>query len=178
MFENIKADLNVILEKDPAVKSKVEAILCYPGFHALTAHRFNHLLYKHGHFLSARLSSQFVRFFTGIEIHPGATIGKGVFIDHGMGIVIGETAEVGNNVTLYHGVTLGGRTDAKGKRHPTIEDNVEIGAGATILGKITIGKNSKIGCGAVVLKDVPSDYTYVGVPCTKLLISHTTGERS
>ncbi len=164
MLKRLKEDLQVIFERDPAAKSVLEAILCYPGLHALWAHRLAHAFYKRRFFLLARLLSQISRFFTGIEIHPGAKIGRGFFIDHGMGVVIGETAEIGDNVTLYQGVTLGGTGKEKGKRHPTIGNNVVVGAGAKILGPIVIGDHAKIGAGSVVLKDVPSYTTVVGVP--------------
>jgi len=151
-------------KKDPAAKSSLEIILLYQGLHALIYHRIAHFLYKCKLFLLARLLSQFSRAMTGIEIHPGAVIGRGFFIDHGMGVVIGETAVVGDNVLLYQGVTLGGTGLEKGKRHPTIGDNVVIGAGAKVLGNITIGENSYIGANAVVIKDVPPNSTVVGVP--------------
>ncbi|MDI3533723.1 MAG: serine O-acetyltransferase [Thermosediminibacterales bacterium] len=164
MLETIKRDIEVIFERDPAAKSVLEVILCYPGFHALLLHRIAHYFYKKGLVLLPRLISHLNRFLTGIEIHPGAKIGKGFFIDHGMGIVIGETAEIGENVTLYQGVTLGGTGKEKGKRHPTIGNNVVIGAGAKILGPFKVGDNTKIGAGAVVLKEVPPNSTVVGVP--------------
>nr|WP_259678946.1 serine O-acetyltransferase EpsC [Clostridium chauvoei] len=151
-----------ILENDPAARSKLEVFLLYPCIHALIAYRIAHYFYKHKLFFIARLISQISRFLTGIEIHPGATIGKGLFIDHGMGVVIGETAEIGDNVTLYHGVTLGGTGKDKGKRHPTVEDGVIIGAGAKVLGPITLGKGCKVGANTVVLKDVPKGATAVG----------------
>jgi serine O-acetyltransferase len=164
MWRRIKRDIEVIFERDPAARSLLEILLCYPGFHAILLHRVAHFLHRKGFKLLARLISQFNRFWTGIEIHPGAQIGEGLFIDHGMGVVIGETAEIGNNVTLYQGVTLGGTGKEKGKRHPTIGNNVVIGAGAKILGNITIGDNVKIGAGSVVLRDVPPNCTVVGVP--------------
>lgn len=164
MFKTIKRDIEVIFERDPAAKSVLEVILCYPGFHALLLHRIAHYFHKKGLVLLPRLISHLNRFLTGIEIHPGAKIGKGFFIDHGMGIVIGETAEIGENVTLYQGVTLGGTGKEKGKRHPTIGNNVVIGAGAKILGPFKVGDNTKIGAGAVVLKEVPPNSTVVGVP--------------
>jgi serine O-acetyltransferase len=164
MFKKMRADLNAALINDPAAKSRLLVILTYPGFHALRIHTLCHFLYKIKLRFLARIISQLNRFFTGIEIHPGAKIGRGVFIDHGMGVVIGETAEVGDNVLIYHGVTLGGTGKDTGKRHPTVEANVIISAGAKILGPITIGKNSKIGAQAVVLKDVPPNSTAVGVP--------------
>lgn len=164
MFRKIKEDINTIFERDPAAKSIMEVILCYPGLHAVLSHRMAHFLYNRKLFLFARLLSQISRFFTGVEIHPGAVVGKGLFIDHGAGIVIGETAEIGDDVTLYQGVTLGGTGKDKGKRHPTVGHNVTIGAGAKILGPITIGHNSKIGAGAVVVRCIPSNCTAVGVP--------------
>lgn len=164
MFHQIRQDIRVIFDRDPAAKTIVEVVLCYPGLHALISHRMAHYLYKKNWVLLPRLISQVSRFFTGIEIHPGATIGQGLFIDHGMGVVIGETAEVGDNVTLYQGVTLGGTGKEKGKRHPTIGNNVFIGSGAKILGSIKVGDNVKIGAGSVVTKPVPNDSTVVGVP--------------
>ena len=152
------------MEKDPAATSKIMVLFTYPGVKALMWHRPANWCYRHKMKFLARVISQHVRFWTGIEIHPGATIGKGVFIDHGAGVVIGETAEVGNNVTLYQGVTLGGTGKDAGKRHPTIEDNVVIAAGAKVLGPFTVGKGSKIGAGSVVLKPVPENCTVVGVP--------------
>lgn len=166
MFRQIRKDIQVIFERDPAARSIIEVVLCYPGFHAVLFHRLAHWLYLKNWVLLARVISQFARFLTGIEIHPGAKIGQGFFIDHGMGVVIGETAEVGDNVTLYQGVTLGGTGKEKGKRHPTIGDNVFIGSGAKILGSIKIGDNVKIGAGSVVTKPVPPDSTVVGVPGT------------
>lgn len=156
--------VKAVMDNDPAVKSPVEAILCYPCVWALGCHRVSHWLYRKRLYLLARVLSQSMRFLTGIEIHPGARIGTGVFIDHGMGVVIGETAEVGNNVVMFHGVTLGGTGKDKGKRHPTVEDGAYIGARATILGPITIGRGAKIGAGAVVLTSVPPYATAVGVP--------------
>jgi len=164
VLRQIKGDIKAIFERDPAAKTILEVILCYPGLHALIAHRLAHYLYKKNMVLLPRIISQLTRFFTGIEIHPGAKIGQGVFIDHGMGVVIGETAEVGDNVTIYQGVTLGGTGKEKGKRHPTIGNNVFIGAGAKILGSIKVGDNVKIGAGSVVTKPVPSNTTVVGVP--------------
>jgi len=164
MFSRLKKDIKVIFERDPAAKSIWEVILCYPGFHAIILHRIAHYLYKKNLVLLPRLISQFSRWITGIEIHPGAKIGDGLFIDHGTGVVIGETAEVGNNVTIYQGVTLGGTGKEKGKRHPTIGNNVVISTGAKILGSITVGDNARIGAGSVVLKPVPPNTTVVGVP--------------
>lgn len=164
MFRSIRNDIRVIFERDPAARSVAEILLCYPGFHAVRFHHGAHWLWTHGFRVPARFLSHISRALTGIEIHPGATIGQGFFIDHGMGVVIGETTEIGENVTLYHGVTLGGTTWNKGKRHPTIEDNVIIGAGAAVLGNIRIGRNSKIGSGSVVNRDVPPNSTVVGIP--------------
>jgi serine O-acetyltransferase len=164
MSGQIRRDIRVIFERDPAARSIWEVILCYPGFHAVLFHRMSHWLYQHKMVLLPRLISQLSRFLTGIEIHPGAKIGQGFFIDHGTGVVIGETAEVGDNVTLYQGVTLGGTGKEKGKRHPTIGNNVVIGAGAKVLGSFKVGDNVKIGAGSVVNKPVPSDTTVVGVP--------------
>ncbi|KXZ38957.1 serine O-acetyltransferase [Alkalithermobacter thermoalcaliphilus JW-YL-7 = DSM 7308] len=160
----IKDEINAIKKNDPAARNTLEIILNYPGLHAIIMHRFAHFFYKKEFFLIARIISNINRFLTGIEIHPGAKIGKGLFIDHGMGIVIGETAEIGDNVTIYHGVTLGGTGKDKGKRHPTIGNNVIISAGAKVLGPIYIGDNSKIGANAVVLKDVDPNCTVVGIP--------------
>lgn len=164
MFKTIHADVQSVLDRDPAARNVLEVLLCYPGLHAIWAHRLSHRLWKRGLKLLARWISQIMRGITGIEIHPGATIGRNFFIDHGMGVVIGETAEVGNDVTLYHGVTLGGTSLHKTKRHPTIEDHVVIGAGAKVLGAITIGENSRIGANAVVVKSTPPNSVIVGVP--------------
>ncbi|NPV93340.1 MAG: serine O-acetyltransferase [Firmicutes bacterium] len=163
-FERLKQDIQTIFERDPAAKSTWEVILTYPGLHAILVHRISHKLYHRGWFVLARLISHIGRHFTGIEIHPGAKVGRGLFIDHGMGVVIGETAEIGNNVTLYQGVTLGGTGKEKGKRHPTVGNNVVVAVGAKVLGNITVGDNAKIGAGSVVLADVPNDSTVVGVP--------------
>ncbi|WP_418791398.1 serine O-acetyltransferase [Phosphitispora sp. TUW77] len=164
MFNRIRKDIKVIFERDPAAKSLLEVLLAYPGLHALLFHRLAHYLYKKGLILLPRIISQFSRFVTGIEIHPGACIGEGLFIDHGIGVVIGETAEVGNNVTIYQGVTLGGTGKEKGKRHPTVGNNAVISAGAKVLGNIKIGDNTRIGAGSVVLADVPPNTTVVGIP--------------
>ena len=153
-----------ILDKDPAANNKLQVFLLYPSIHAVIHHKISHILYKKKIIFLARLISQISRFFTGIEIHPGAQIEKHLFMDHGMGIVIGETSIIGENVTIYHGVTLGGVSLDKGKRHPTIGNNVIIGAGAKVLGNITIGDNSKIGANSVILKDIPKDSVAVGVP--------------
>ena len=164
MFERMKEDIAVVFEQDPAATSKLEVILTYAGLHAIWSHRIAHALYKKHFFFLARAISQISRFFTGIEIHPGATIGRRFFIDHGSGVVIGETCEIGNDCTIYQGVTLGGTGKEKGKRHPTLADNVLIATGAKVLGSITIGENSKVGAGSVVLKDVPMNSTVVGIP--------------
>ncbi|PKM76704.1 MAG: serine O-acetyltransferase [Firmicutes bacterium HGW-Firmicutes-15] len=164
MFETLKREIQVVFERDPAARSVAEVIFCYPGFHAIIYHKLAHFLYKKERFFLARLVSHFSRFMTGIEIHPGATIGKGFFIDHGSGIVIGETTEIGDNVTLYQGVTLGGSGKEKGKRHPTIGNNVTISAGAKVLGSFTVGDHAKIGGGSVVIKTVPPGCTVIGVP--------------
>ncbi len=164
MFRTIKEEIDTIFREDPAAKSVLEIVLCYPGFHAVLYHRLAHKLYKARVPLLPRMISQFARFFTGIEIHPGATIGRRFFIDHGMGVVIGETAEVGDDVLLYQGVTLGGTGNEKGKRHPTLGDGVVVGAGAKVLGSIRIGNHVKIGAGSVVVHPVPDYSTVVGVP--------------
>ncbi|GAA0076726.1 serine O-acetyltransferase [Clostridium sp. CTA-5] len=174
MFKKLNYDLERVLINDPAAKSKIEVLLLYPCIHALIAYRISHFLYKHKRFFLARLISQLARFFTGIEIHPGAKIGKGLFIDHGMGVVIGETAEIGDDVIMYHGVTLGGTGKDKGKRHPTIGNNVLIGAGAKILGPINIGDNAKIGSNAVVLHEVPAGSTAVGVAAKNIVRTNAT----
>ena len=160
----IKEDVAVIKERDPAAKSTAEVLLTYSGLHAVLAYRIANKFYKNGHYLTARVVSQTARFFTGIEIHPGATIGKGLFIDHGSGVVIGETTEIGDNCTLYQGVTLGGTGKDTGKRHPTLGNNVLCGAGSKVLGPFKVGDNAKIAAGAVVLKEVPADCTAVGIP--------------
>src|SRR6478609_6684934 len=164
MFQTIREQIDTIFHEDPAAKSVLEIVLCYPGFHAILAHRFAHKLYGWGMPLLPRVISQMSRFFTGIEIHPGATIGRRFFIDHGTGVVIGETSEIGDDVLVYQGVTLGGTGKDTGKRHPTIGDGVVIGTGATILGSIHIGNHVKIGAGSVVVHPVPDHSTVVGVP--------------
>lgn len=164
MFKVLKEDIDIILKQDPAARGYFEVVLTYAGLHAIWAHRLAHFFYKSKLFFIARVISQISRFFTGIEIHPGAKIGRRFFIDHGMGIVIGETCEIGDDVTIFQGVTLGGTGKEKGKRHPTIEDNVLIATGAKVLGSITVGENSKIGAGSVVLKEVPANSTVVGIP--------------
>jgi serine O-acetyltransferase len=160
----IREDVAAVRERDPAAKSHLEVFLCYSGLHAVWFYRANHWLWNHGLFLMARWFSQVARWLTGIEIHPGAKIGRRLFIDHGMGVVIGETAILGDDVTLYQGVTLGGTGKEHGKRHPTLEDGVVVGGGAKILGNITVGQNCRIGAGSVVLRNVPPDSTVVGVP--------------
>lgn len=164
MFKKLKYDLDFVLSNDPAAKSRLEVLMLYPGIHAILNHRIANFFYRKKSFFTARLISQISRFFTGIEIHPGAKVGKGVFIDHGMGVVIGETAEVGDNVLIYHGVTLGGTGKDSGKRHPTIGNNVVIGTGAKVLGPIIIGDNVKIGANSVVLKNIDNNATVVGIP--------------
>ena len=164
MFKIIKSDIAIIKERDPAAKGILEIFLCYPGFQAIFMHRFTHKLWKLRFPLVPRILSQINRSLTGIEIHPGAKIGKKVFIDHGMGVVIGETAEIGNNCLLYQGVTLGGTGKNHGKRHPTLEENVVVGAGAKVLGSITVGANTRIGAGSVVVRSVKGNSTVVGVP--------------
>ncbi len=160
----IHSDIQSVFDRDPAARNTLEILLCYPGLHAVWGHRLAHWFWKHNLKFLGRFTSQVFRALTGIEIHPGATIGANLFIDHGMGVVIGETAEVGRNVTLYHGVTLGGTSLNKGKRHPTLEDDVVVGAGAKILGAITVGANSRIGANAVVVRPVPPNSVVVGVP--------------
>lgn len=170
-FSRFKKDIRVVFERDPAARSVLEVVLCYQGLHAIWLHRLSHALYKKGWILLPRMISEFGRFLTGIEIHPGATIGEGLFIDHGTGIVIGETAELGKNVTLYQGVTLGGTGKEKGKRHPTIGDNVVVASGAKVLGSFTVGSHAKIGAGSVVLKPVPAYATVVGIP-GRIVVMH------
>ncbi len=164
MFAQMKKDIDAIMLRDPAAKSRLEAALCYPGLHAIWLHRIAHHFYLKGWVVFPRILNTFSRFLTGIDIHPGAKLGSGLFIDHGMGLVIGETAELGNNVTLYQGVTLGGTGKEKGKRHPTIGNNVVVSSGAKVLGSFKVGDNSKIGSGSVVLKEVPPNSVVVGVP--------------
>lgn len=168
-MKQLYLDAKNIMQKDPAARNVLEVIILYPGFHILVCHRIAHFLYKHKLFFLARLISQLGRFFTGIEIHPGAKIGKRLFIDHGMGIVIGETAEIGDDCTIYHGSTLGGTGKDKNKRHPTIGNNVMVGAGSKVLGPINIGNNVKIGAGAVVLHDVENNTTVVGTPIDRII---------
>ena len=164
LIASVKRDIRAVLERDPAATGTLEVLIAYPGFQARQHHRVAHRLYRSHFRLLARMVSHASRFFTGIEIHPGATIGEGLFIDHGMGVVIGETAEIGDNVTLHQGVTLGGTSTQKVKRHPTLKDNVMVGVGAQIIGNIVIGENSKVGAGSVVLESVPPNATVVGVP--------------
>lgn len=164
IWERLKEDVQVVFERDPAARSVLEVVLCYSGLHAIWGYRIAHWFWEHDFHLIARLISQFVRFLTGVEIHPGAKIGRRLFIDHGMGVVIGETCEIGDDVTLYQGVTLGGTGKEKGKRHPTIGNNVLIASGAKVLGSFKIGDNSKIGAGSVVLREVPPNSTVVGIP--------------
>lgn len=164
LFKRMKEDMDVVFEQDPAARTYFEVFLTYSGLHAIWSHRVAHRFYKWKLYFIARAISQVARFITGIEIHPGAVIGRRFFIDHGMGVVVGETCEIGDNVTIYQGVTLGGTGHEKGKRHPTIKDNALIATGAKVLGNITIGEYSKIGGGSVVLKDVPNNATVVGIP--------------
>src|SRR5437667_2171222 len=164
MLRAIREQINTIFERDPAARSVLEIVLCYPGFHAVLLHRMAHRLYSAGWFTLARIVSQFSRTLTGIEIHPGAQIGERLFIDHGMGVVIGETAEIGDDVLLYQGVTLGGTGTERGKRHPTLGDRVVVGTGAAVLGNITLGDDVKVGAGSVVVHSVPAGSTVVGIP--------------
>ena len=164
MFERLREDIRTIKERDPAAKNYIEILLCYPGLHAIWFHRMAHFFYKRNWFTTARLISHFSRGFTGIEIHPGATIGRRLFIDHGMGVVIGETTEMGDDCLIYKGVVLGGTTLAKRKRHPTLGNRVVIGSNSTVLGAITVGDGARIGSGSVVVKPVPPGATVVGVP--------------
>ncbi len=164
LWHRLREDIATVFERDPAARGIFEVVACYPGLHAVWLHRVAHRLYRRRLYLPARLISHLGRFLTGIEIHPGAKIGRRLFIDHGAGVVIGETAEIGNDVTIYQGVTLGGTGKDKGKRHPTIGDNVVIAAGAKVLGAITVGSNCRIGAGAVVIRSVPPNCTVVGVP--------------
>lgn len=164
ILKTMKQDVEVVFDQDPAARTYIEVMLTYSGLHAVWSHRIAHALHKRKFYFIARVISQVSRFFTGIEIHPGAVIGQRFFIDHGMGVVIGETCEIGNNVTLFQGVTLGGTGKEKGKRHPTLKDNVLVSAGAKVLGSIIIGENSKVGGGSVVLREVPPNSTVVGIP--------------
>lgn len=167
-FKNLRQEIDTVLRHDPAARSSLEIVLCYPGFHALLFYRLAHSLWERGWLVLGRFVSHLGRFFTGIEIHPGARIGARLFIDHGMGVVIGETAEIGDDVTLYQGVTLGGTSLNRGKRHPTLEDGVIVGAGAKVLGSFTVGKGARIGANAVVLAEVPAGATMVGIPARPL----------
>ena len=164
MFKALREDIKNVFAKDPAAKNTLEVILCYPGLHAIWLHRIAHWFYKNKMYTIARIISHINRFITGIEIHPGAQIGRRFFIDHGMGVVIGETAEIGDDVLMYQGVVLGGKSLEKKKRHPTLGNNVTIGAGAIVLGALNIGDNAKIGAGTVVVKDIPPNSTVMGVP--------------
>jgi len=175
MFSRLREDIRSVFARDPAARTSWEVLTCYPGIHAVVMHRLSHWFWIHGLRWPGRLVSHMARFLTGIEIHPGATIGRRFFIDHGMGVVIGETAVVGNDVTLYHGVTLGGTSWVKGRRHPSIEDGVVIGAGAQILGPITVGARSKVGSNAVVIKNVPPEATAVGNPAR--IIDHESAQK-
>lgn len=168
-LDRLKEDIDAIAERDPAWRSRIEIVLCYPGLHAVLCHRLAHAAWRARLLLIGRLISHIGRVLTGIEIHPGAKLGRRVFIDHGMGCVIGETAEVGDDVTLYHGVTLGGVSSAREKRHPTLENGVIVGSGAQVLGPVTVGENARIGANAVVLKDVPAGVTMVGIPAKQVL---------
>ena len=171
IIKSIKDLVNFVKENDPAIRNVLEIFLCYPGLHAVWIYRISHIFYKLKLFLMARMINYVGRMLTGVDIHPGATIGKRLFIDHGQGVVIGETAIIGNDVVIFHGATLGGTGKDKGKRHPTIGNNVIIGCGAKVLGNITIGDNAKIGANAVVLKDVPANATAVGVPAKVVKIN-------
>jgi len=168
VFSRLREDVTAVMEKDPAAKRRLEVLLCYPGLHAVWAHCLTHRLWEDGEYLLARVLSQVVRWLTGVEIHPGATLGRRVVIDHGMGVVIGETAIVGDDVHMYHGVTLGGADKRPVKRHPTVRDGVTIGADATLLGDIVIGEHANVGAGAVVTGDVPPGATMVGVPAERV----------
>lgn len=174
VLKNLRDEIDTVLRHDPAARSTLEVVLCYPGFHALLFYRLSHWLWRHRLLVLGRFVSSLGRILTGIEIHPGAIIGRRLFIDHGMGVVIGETAEIGDDVTLYQGVTLGGTTLNRGKRHPTLADGVIVGAGAKILGSFTVGKNARVGANAVVLAEVPAQATMVGIPA-KPLGERTTG---
>lgn len=176
MFARIQEEIAVVFDRDPAARSRWEVLTCYPGLHALIAHRMNHALWCSGLRWLARWLSHCARWLTGIEIHPGARIGRRFFIDHGMGVVIGETTEIGDDCTLYHGVTLGGTSWNKGKRHPTLKNGVVIGAGAKVLGPITVGENAKIGSNAVVVKDVPDNATAIGIPARLVETQEASGQ--
>jgi serine O-acetyltransferase len=178
MRKSLREDIKAIFERDPAARSTLEVLFCYPGLHAVWIHRISHWFWTHKFFFFGRFISHLGRFLTGIEIHPGATIGHKFFIDHGMGVVIGETAEIGDNVTLYHGVTLGGVSWEKIKRHPTVGDNVVIGSGAKVLGPFTVGSGSRIGSNSVVVKEVPSNSTVVGVPGRIVMAAEKRDEKT
>lgn len=175
MFTRLREDIDSVFARDPAARNFFEVLTNYPGLHALVAHRINHWLWRHNAKWLARTGSTLMRWLTGIEIHPGATIGRRFFIDHGMGVVIGETAEIGDDVMLYHGVTLGGRTLSAGKRHPTVQNGVLIGANATVLGPVTIGARSQVGALALVTKDVPADSVATGIPATSRPLDRGAG---
>jgi serine O-acetyltransferase len=177
MFSRMKEDIDSVFDRDPAARNALEVLFCYPGLHAIWMHRIAHWFWTHGMLFLGRFTSQVSRFITGIEIHPGARIGRKFFIDHGMGVVIGETAEIGDNVTMYHGVTLGGVTWDKVKRHPTIGDNVVIGSGAKVLGPFTVGANSKIGSNSVVVKEVPPNSSVVGIPGRVVMAEEKPAEK-
>ncbi len=177
MFEHVREDIACIFDRDPAARNVFEIVTTYPGIHAITFHRMNHWLWQRGFKWLARFLSNVPRWYTGIEIHPGATIGRRFFIDHGMGIVIGETAEIGDDCSLYHGVTLGGTSWQPGKRHPTLKNNVVVGAGAKVLGPITLNDGARIGSNAVVVKDVPKDATVVGVPGRQVIARSAVDKR-
>ena len=174
-FQLLKEDVKTVFQKDPAARSWIEVVLCYPGLHAIWSHRFAHYLWKHKFYFIARLLSHITRFFTGIEIHPGAKIGRRFFIDHGMGIVIGETTEIGNDVLLYKGVVLGGTSLEKTKRHPTLGNNIIVGSNAIVMGAITIGDNARIGAASVVTHSVPANATAVGIPA-RVSVGNTQDE--
>lgn len=178
MFARLREDIQTVLERDPAARSKPEVFFCYPGLHAVWFHRLAHRLWQDRHYFMARLLSHVGRLLTGVEIHPGATIGRRLFIDHGMGVVIGETAEIGDDVTIYHGVTLGGVSLEKKKRHPTVADNAVIGSGAKVLGPFTVGAGSKIGSNSVVVKEVPANATVVGIPGRVVMAAERPKEKS
>jgi serine O-acetyltransferase len=174
-LDRFREDVAAVYDTDPAAKSRLEVVLCYPGLHAVWAHAFTNALWDAGFHLLARMASQVVRFLTGVEIHPAATLGDRVVVDHGMGVVIGETAEVGDDVHMYHGVTLGGNSPRPEKRHPTVEDDVTLGADATVLGDVTLGEGARVGAGAVVTDDVPPGATVVGVPAERVDDDEETG---
>ncbi|AJE02609.1 serine O-acetyltransferase [Geobacter pickeringii] len=178
MFARLREDIQSVQERDPAARSALEVFFCYPGLHAIWFHRFSHWCWRHEFFFLGRFLSHLGRFFTGIEIHPGATIGRRLFIDHGMGVVIGETAEIGDDVTIYHGVTLGGVSLEKKKRHPTIGSNAIIGSGAKVLGPFTVGDGAKIGSNSVVVKEVPPNASVVGIPGRVVMATEKPKEKA